>query len=90
MKVLLTAEIGKAESLIEKEYLKQSRRNDRRDIGRKSEIFKHGIKGIKKITRKYNTSKPLTKVKTIVRADLNGHGKTAPSQFTGKGRKQQH
>jgi len=63
LKVLLTAEIGKAESLIEKEYLKQSRRDDRRDIGRKSEIFKHGIKGIKKITRKYNTSKPLTEVK---------------------------
>ena len=31
--------------------------------GRKNEIFKHGIKGIKKITGKYNTSKPLTEVK---------------------------
>jgi len=62
-KVLLTAEIGKAESLIEKETLKQSRRDDRRDIGRKNEIFKNGIKGIKNITGKYNTSKSLTKVK---------------------------
>jgi len=62
-KVLLTAEIGKAKSLIEKENLKQSRRDDRRVIGRKNEIFKHGIKGIKKITEKYNTSKPLTEVK---------------------------
>ena len=62
-KGLLTAEISKAESLIEKESLKQSRREDRRDIGRKNEIFKHGIKGIKKITGKYNTSKPLTEVK---------------------------
>ena len=40
---LLTAEIGKAESLIEKENLKQSRRDDRRDIGRKNENFKHGL-----------------------------------------------
>jgi len=48
---------------MEKENLKQSRRDDRRDIGRKNEIFKHGIKGIKKITGKYNTSKPLTEVK---------------------------
>jgi len=62
-KGLFTAEIGKAESLIEKENLKQSRQEDRRDIGRKNEIFKHGIKGIKKITGKYNTSKPLTEVK---------------------------
>jgi len=62
-KALLTVEIGKAESLMKKENLKQSRRDDRRDIGRKNEIFKHGIKGIKKITGKYNTSKPLTEVK---------------------------
>jgi len=62
-KALLTVEIGKAESLMEKETLKQSRRDDRRDIGRKNEIFKHGIKGIKKITGKYNMSKPLTEVK---------------------------
>ena len=62
-KALLTMEIGKAEKLMDKENLKQSRRNDRRDIGRKNEIFKHGIKGIKKMTGKYNTSKPLTEVK---------------------------
>jgi len=55
--------MGKAESLIEKENLKQSRQDDRRDIGRKNKIFKHDIKGIKKITGKYNTSKPLTEVK---------------------------
>jgi len=47
---------------MDKENLKQSRREDRRDIGRKTEIFKHGIQGIKKITGKYNTSKPLTEV----------------------------
>jgi len=52
-KAPLTAEIGKAESLIEKETLKQSRRDDRRDICRKNEIFKQGIKGIKKIIGKY-------------------------------------
>jgi len=62
-KALLTMEIGKAKKLLDKENLKQSRRDDRRDIGRKNEIFKHGIKGIKKITGKYNTSKPLIKVK---------------------------
>jgi len=43
--------------------LKQNRRDDRRDIGRKTEIFKHGIKGITKITGKYNTSKSVTEVK---------------------------
>jgi len=48
---------------MEKENLKQNRRDDRRDIGKKNEISKHGIKGIKKITGKYNTSKPLTEVK---------------------------
>jgi len=62
-KALLTVEIGKAEKLLDKENLKQSRRDDRRDIGRKNEIFKNGIKRIKKITGKYNTSKPLTEVK---------------------------
>jgi len=66
-KALLTVEIGKTEQLMDKENLKQSRRDDRRDIGRKNEIFKHGIKGIKKIKGKYNTSKntskPLTEVK---------------------------
>ena len=45
-------EIGIAESLIAKENLKQNRRDDRRDIGRKTAIFKHGIKGIKKRTGK--------------------------------------
>jgi len=48
---------------MDNENLKQNRRDDRRDIGRKNEIFKNGIKGIKKITGKYNTSKPLTEVK---------------------------
>jgi len=62
-KVFLTAKMGKAESLIEKENLKQSRCDYRRDIARKNEIFKRGIKGIKKITGKYNTSKPLTEFK---------------------------
>jgi len=60
---LLTVEIGEAEKLMDKENLKKSRRDDSRDIGRKNEIFKHGIKRIKKITGKYNTSKPLTEVK---------------------------
>jgi len=58
-KAHLTLEIGKADE----ENLKQSRCDDRRDIGRKNEVFKHGIKGIKKITGKYNTSKTLTAVK---------------------------
>jgi len=62
-KALLTLEIDKAEKLMDNENLKQSRRDDRRDIRRKKEIFKHGVKGIKKITGKYNTSKPLTEVK---------------------------
>ena len=48
-KALLIVEIGKAESLMEKENLKQNRRDDRRYIGKKNEILKHGIKGIKKI-----------------------------------------
>jgi len=47
----------------DKENLKESRRDDRSDIGRKNEIFKHGIKGIRKISGKYDTSKPLTEVK---------------------------
>jgi len=62
-KALLTEEISKAEKLMDKDNLKQNRRDDRRDIGRKNEIFKNGIKGIKKITGKYNTKKPLTEVK---------------------------
>jgi len=45
-------EIGEAESLMEKENLEQNRRDDRRDIGKKNKIFKHSIKGIKKITGK--------------------------------------
>ena len=62
-KTLLTEEIRKAEKSMDKEILKQNRRDNRRDIGRKKEIFKNGIKGIKTITGKYNTSKPLTEVK---------------------------
>jgi len=38
---------------MDKENLQQNRRDDKRDIGRKNEIFKNGIKGIKKITGKY-------------------------------------
>jgi len=38
-------------------------RDDRRDVRRKKKIFKNGIKGIKNISGKYNTSKPLTEVK---------------------------
>ena len=62
-KALLTVEISKAEKLMDKENLKQSRCDDRRDIGRKNEIFKNGIKGIKEITGKCNTSKAQTEVK---------------------------
>jgi len=62
-KALLTEEISKAKKLMDKKNLKQNRRDDRRDIGRKNETFKNGIKGIKKIMGKYNTSKPLTEVK---------------------------
>ena len=51
-KALLRVNTGKVESLIAKENLKQSRRDDRRDISRKNEIFKHGIKGIKSNNRK--------------------------------------
>ena len=69
-KALLTVGIGKVEKLLDKENLKSSRRDDRRDIGRKNEIFKHGIKGIKKIKGKYNTSKPLTEVKINCPCDL--------------------
>ena len=76
--------IGKAESLMEKENLKQSRPDDRRDIGRKNEIFKHGIKGIKKITGKYNTSKPLTEVKISCQCGLKwtwqDHASPIPEQ----------
>ena len=62
-KALLTEEISKAEKLIDTENLKQNTRDDSRDIGRKNEIFKNGIKGTKKMTGKYNTSKPLMEVK---------------------------
>jgi len=70
-KALLSVEIGKAEKLMDKENLKQNRRDDRRDIGRKNEIFKHGITGIKKITGKYNTSKPPTEFKISCPCGLN-------------------
>jgi len=43
-KALLSQEISKTKKLMDKESLKQNRRDDRRDIGRKSEIFKNGIK----------------------------------------------
>jgi len=64
-KNLLTEEIRKAQKLMDKENSKQNRRDDRRasDIGRKNEIFKNGIKGIKEITGKCNTSKAQTEVK---------------------------
>jgi len=44
---------------MEKENLKQNRRDDRRDIAKNNEIFKHVIKGINQKTGKYNTSKPI-------------------------------
>jgi len=62
-KTLLTEEICKAEKLMDKENLRQNRRDDKRDIGRKDEIFKNGIKAIGQTTGKYDTSKPLTEVK---------------------------
>jgi len=78
-KSLLAEEISKAENLMDKENLKQNRRDDRRDIKRKNEIFKHSIKGIKKITGKYNTSKPLTEVKISCPCGLKWNGmKTSP------------
>jgi len=43
-KALLTVEIGKAESLMEQENLKQNRRDDRRDIGKKNEIFSRTVR----------------------------------------------
>jgi len=85
-KALLTVEIGKAESLMEKENLKQSRRDDRRDIGRKKESFKHGIKGIKKITGKYNTSKPLTEVKISCPCGLKWKWQDHASPITEQGK----
>jgi len=85
-KALLTAEIGKAESLIEKEDLKQSRRDDRRDIGRKNKIFKHGINGIKKITGKYNKSKPLTEVKISFPCGLKWIWQDHASPINGNGK----
>ena len=44
-KALLTVEIGKAEKLLDKENPKQSRRDDRRDIGRKNETSNMALKG---------------------------------------------
>jgi len=87
-KALLTVEIG--EKLLDKENLKQSRHDDRRDIGRKNEILKHVIKGIKKITGKYNTSKPLTEVKISCRAASSGHGKITPPPSPSRKRKNGH
>ena len=40
-KALLTVKIGKAEKLMDKENLKQSRRDDRRDIGRRDLQTRH-------------------------------------------------
>jgi len=60
---LHSEEIWKVEKLMDRENLTQNKRDDRRNIVRKNEIFKNGIKGIEKITGKYNTSKPLTEVK---------------------------
>jgi len=85
-KALLRVEIGKAESLIAKENLKQNRRDDRRDIGRKNEIFKHGFKGIKKITGKYNTSKPLTEVKINCPCGLKWTWQDCTSPIHGEGK----
>ena len=44
-KALLRVEIGKAERLMEKENLKQNRRDDRRDIGKKNEISNMASRG---------------------------------------------
>ena len=65
-----------------------NRRDDRGDIGRKNEIFKHGIKGIKKITGKYNTSKPLIEVKISCPCGLKWTWHDHASPIHGKGRKQ--
>ena len=83
---IFNAEIGKAENLIVKENLKQNRRDDRRDMRKKNEIFKHGIKGIKKITGKYNMSKPLTEVKINCpcRLKWTWQNRTPPTQREGK------
>jgi len=54
---------GKHRNSWTKENLTQNRRDDRRDVRRKNEILKNGIKGITKITGKYDTRKPLTEVK---------------------------
>ena len=83
-KALLRVEIGKAESLMEKENLKHNRRDDRRDIGKKNEIFKHGIKGIKKKTGTYNTSKPLTEVKISCPCGLKWIWQSASPDEEGK------
>ena len=83
-KALLRVEIGKADSLMEKENLKQNTRDDRRDIGKKDEIFKHGIKGIKKIMGKYNTSKPLTEVKSSCPCGLKWTWQSASPLREGK------
>ena len=69
---------------MDKENLKQSRREDRRDIEGKTEIFKHGIKGIKKIMWKYNTSKPLTEVKISCPRGLKWTWQEHASSLTGR------
>jgi len=48
LKTLLTVEIGKAESLMEKENLTQGRRDDRRNIGKKKKFSNMISKGLRK------------------------------------------
>jgi len=74
-KVLLTEEISEAEKLMEKENLKQNRRDDRRVIGRQNEILKNGIKVIKKLRGDTTPANHLRKLKSAARVDLSGHGK---------------
>jgi len=74
-KVLLTEEISKAEKLMDKEDLKQNRRDDRRDIGRKNVILENGIKGIKKLWGDTTPANHLRKLKSAARVDSSGHGK---------------
>ena len=50
-KALLTEEISKAEKLLDKENLNQNRRDDRRDIGRKNEIFKTSRASVAQLVR---------------------------------------
>jgi len=76
---------------MDKENLNQNRRDDRRDIGRKNEHFKNGMKGIKRITGKYNTSNPLTKFKSAARVHSSGHGKrTYPPRYLNRNGRNGH